>query len=100
MYAIRKKKVRDEEERRKGKEGGWSLAGLWLVVGPQIEFGRCNLTPASCNDSPGGRNDFLHWCYYCWSHHGFESAVSQGWAQRDGRKGWKLEEGDRVGTEI
>lgn len=40
-------------------------AGLWLVVGPQIDFGGCNLTPTSCNDSPGGRNDFLHWCCYC-----------------------------------
>ena len=47
-------------------------AGLWLVVRPETEFCHCNLTLCFCNDSPGGTNDFLHWCCYCWSHHKFK----------------------------
>lgn len=42
-------------------------AGLWLVMRPETEFCHCNLTLCLCNDSPGGTNDFLHWCYCCWS---------------------------------
>lgn len=47
-------------------------AGLWLVVRPETEFCHCNLTLCFCNDSPGGTNDFLHWCCYCWSHRKFK----------------------------
>lgn len=63
-------------------------AGLWLVVRPETEFCHCNLTLCFCNDSPGGTNDFLHWCCYCWSHRKFKRKAFFGegggcvWARR------------------
>lgn len=67
------------------------------MAGPQTELCRCNLTPASCNDSPGGRNDFLHWCCHCRSLGGL--TVSRAGAQRDASGGGKLEQGDGARAE-
>lgn len=74
-------------------------AGLWLVVRPETQFCHCNLTLCFCNDSPGGTNDFLHWCCYCWSHHKFKRKVLAGWAWQDGRRGGGLVE-EKWGGEI
>lgn len=72
MKSLKKKGLkggrRDEEERRYEVMSVEKRAGLWLVVRPETEFCHCNLTLCFCNDSPGGTNDFLHWCCYCWSH--------------------------------
>lgn len=65
-------------------------AGLWLVVRPETEFCHCNLTLCFCNDSPGGTNDFLHWCYYCWSHHEFKRR--ERYRREEGRAGQEREE--------
>lgn len=76
------------EERRYEVMSVEKRAGLWLVVRPETEFCHCNLTLCFCNDSPGGTNDFLHWCCYCWSHRKFKRKAFFGegggcvWARR------------------
>lgn len=65
-------------------------AGLWLVVRPETEFCHCNLTLCFCNDSPGGTNDFLHWCCYCWSHRKFKRKAFFGEGGVFGHGGFSL----------